>query len=292
MSGKIIKSLILSFIAIILPASCSLMKRGPVRNDNGKDFNGTLEKLIHQCTVPGPAKRYMYVYLPESYYTSDRAYPTVYLLHGANGNETSWIRKGRILESIDSLSAKGEIDECIYVFPNTNHYYNDYDYGNSREKKSIDAFLGLNGNVEYAFITDVVTYIDRNFRTIPQKEHRAICGLSLGGLQTLYISANFHDMFEYVGLFSPLIYPPFKIGGYNSFYRGLESKLDRQFTSEPAVYTIMAGKEDIYYNSAYFYSRYLDDLGHPHSFQTTPGGHDWTNWKRYSVIFLKKLWRD
>lgn len=287
-----IKAGILSLAICISLTSCSLIRRGQVQTNNGREFDGTLEKLIHQCSVPGPTQRSMYVYLPATYYTSDRSYPVLYMLHGANGNETSWIRKGRILESIDSLVAIGEIDECIYVFPNTNHYYNDYDYADSREKKSIDAFFGLNGNVEYAFADDVVAYIDRFFRTLPDKSHRAIGGLSLGGLQALYISANYDDMFGYIGLFSPIIYPPFRIGAHNSFYRNLESKLDRQFDDRPSVYQIMAGKDDIYYNSAYFYSQLLEDLGYIHSFHSTSGGHSWTNWKRYSVSFLKELWRD
>lgn len=252
---------------------------------------GFLERHEYYCSVPGPSKRYMYVYLPYSYYSSDTEYPVTYLLHGANGNETSWIIKGDIIAIIDSLTLNNLTNECIYVFPNMNHYYNDYDYGDSREKGSVDSFLGLNGSVEYAFINDVVNYIDNNFRTIPSKKYRAIAGLSLGGLQTLYITANNHDFFEHVGLFSPLIYPPLSFGPYTSVYRNLEDKLHIQFHTQPSTYWIMVGKDDAYFNSSFFYNKLLDDNGHPHTFYISEGGHTWDNWRAYCSMFLTSLWR-
>ena len=201
-------------------------------------MKGYLEKHEYLCSVNGPTKRYMYVYLPDSYYNSDKRYPVIYLLHGANGNETSWIIKGKITRIIDSLLVNNEIPECISVFPNMNHYFNDYDYGQSREIGSIDSFLGLDGSVEYGFINDVVGYVDSHFRTIAEKKYRALAGLSLGGLQTIYISSNNWDDFEYIGLFSPLIYPPFKIGKYMHVYNKLEKNLNMQFENPPSAYWI------------------------------------------------------
>lgn len=255
------------------------------------NYMGFLEHHEYSCSVQGPSKRYMYVYLPPSYYTSDTDYPVTYLLHGANGNETSWIIKGDIITIIDSLTRNNLTHECIYVFPNMNHYYNDYDYGDSREKGSVDSFLGLNGSVEHAFINDVVSHIDNNFRTIPLKRCRAIAGLSLGGLQALYITANNHDYFDYIGLFSPLIYPPLRFGPYTSIYRNLEHKLDIQFNLPPSTYWIMVGKDDAYFNSSFFYDRLLSDNGFPHIFYISEGGHTWENWKAYCSMFLEVLWK-
>lgn len=251
---------------------------------------GILERHKYPCSVKGPLTRVMYVYLPSSYYENNKCFPTIYLLHGANGNETSWILKGKIIEIIDSLTVANCIRECIYIFPNMNHYFNDYDYGDSREKGSIDSFLGLNGSVEYAFIDDVVNYVDNHFRTIPSKKYRAIAGLSLGGLQTLYITANNHDFFEHVGLFSPLIYPPLSFGPYTSVYRNLEDKLHIQFHTPPSTYWIMVGKDDAYFNSSFFYNKLLDDNGHPHTFYISEGGHTWDNWRAYCSMFLTSLW--
>ena len=287
----------ITFILFLLPtSSCSVLRSKYVISHTSNsvvesNFRGSLEKHWYPCSVNGPSTRAMYVYLPQTYYETDRRYPVLYLLHGANGNESSWIHKGEILDIIDSLSIIEEISECIYVFPNTNHYFNDYDYADSRELGSIDSYLGLDGSVEYAFKSDVVAYVDANFRTLSEKSYRAIAGLSLGGLQTIYISSCYPDEFKHVGLFSPLIHPPLKIGKYTSIYNNLEEKLKRQFLIAPN-YWIMVGEADPYFNSSYFYSRLLQDNKFPHKFYISSGGHKWCNWKKYATMFIKELWRD
>ena len=75
---------------------------------------GILEAHRYQSCIKGPAKKRLYVYLPEDYYISNKSYPVIYFLHGANGNERSWIDKGKILSKIDSLTHLNEIPECIY----------------------------------------------------------------------------------------------------------------------------------------------------------------------------------
>lgn len=288
----IIVSSVLSFV-ILACESCSVLQTTNelLIDDINAQQLGILEEHKYKCSVEGPSIRTMYVYLPSTYYESTDHYPVLYILHGAHGNETSWIQKGRILEIIDSLSVVDEIDECIYVFPNMNHYFNDYDYGNSRELGSIDSYLGLDGSVEYGFINDVVAYIDSHFRTIPDKNHRAIVGLSLGGLQAIYISSCYWDAFGDVGLFSPLLNPPFKLGKYTKIYNHIEEKLYKQFELTPN-YWIMVGKDDPYFNSSYCYSRLLRRNKHPHKLYISGGGHKWENWRKYAVIFIKELWRD
>lgn len=280
---------IAAFSAVLSVTSCSTARMAYRPYDKEYIPLGFLVKDTYRSSVPGPSVRYMFVYLPESYFDSGLEYPVVYMLHGANGNETSWIRKGRILENIDSLTIDGKAEECIYVFPDMNRYRNDSDFRNTHEKKSIEAFLGLNGSIEYAFLNDVVKHIDSSYRTIPRKDCRAIGGLSLGGLQAMYISANNPDCFGYVGLFSPLIHHPMRPGPYSFFYRKLEQKLRGQFEDPPAFYWIMSGKYDFVYNSAFRFSRYLYTRKHLHHFHVSDGGHTWNNWQDYSIMFIKEL---
>ena len=256
-------------------------------------IKGILETHTYQTTVKGPKYKKLQVYLPGNYYTQYHNYPVVYLLHGANGNENSWIDHGKILKDIDSLVLCGSIGEYIYVFPNSNRYYNDFDSIDSHPVNSIDSYLNLNGSIEYSFINDLVTYIDRTFRTIPTKEYRAIAGLSLGGLQSLYITANVPDMFGHIGLFSPIIYPPLNFGKHSYIYRYLEGKLKNQFSSAQnlSLYLIMIGEKDPFFKSAYIYSKLLDELKCNHSFIKTSGGHTWQNWTMYCNQFLKSLWK-
>lgn len=251
---------------------------------------GILEAHRYQSCIKGPAKKRLYVYLPEDYYISNKSYPVIYFLHGANGNERSWIDKGKILSKIDSLTHLNEIPECIYVFPNTNKYYHELDYVGSRVKGSIESFYDINGSAEHSFIHDIIPYIDAKFRTIADSDHRAIAGLSLGGLQTLYITANTHESFGYIGLFSPVIYPPFYVGRYSYIYKDLEKKSAELFSNKTLLYMIMIGKDDPFYKSAYIYSEMLNQHSHHHTFICTSGGHSWTNWSDYSISFLKSLW--
>ena len=280
---------IAAFSAALSITSCSTARMAYRQYEKEYRPRGYLVKDTYRCSVPGPKARYMFVYLPESYFDSGMEYPVVYLLHGANGNETSWIRKGRILENIDSLRLDGKVAECIYVFPDMNHYRNDSDFRTPHEKKSIEAFLGLNGSIEYAFLNDVVKHVDSSYRTIPHKDCRAIGGLSLGGLQAMYISANNPDCFGYVGLFSPLIHIPVRLGPHSFFYRKLEQKLKGQFEDPPALYWIMSGKYDFVYNSVFRFSRYLYTRRHLHHFHVSDGGHTWNNWQDYSIMFIKEL---
>ena len=252
--------------------------------------SGILEKHRYECCSGGSSHKEMYIYLPEEYYESTDCYPVVYLLHGANGNELSWIKKGKILSVIDSLTEHGDICECIYVFPDMNRYCNDYDYIVSEYKETAEAFFNLNGSAEYSFINDAMMYVDEKFRTLASKEYRAIAGLSLGGLQTLYISANLSDSFEYIGLFSPIIYPPLNCSRHSFIYERLEDKLEKQFAQPPSLYLIMMGEKDPFYNSAFRFSKYLEEQKFRSVFVSTTGGHTWDNWTRYCLLFLKKLW--
>lgn len=253
---------------------------------------GTIEAHRYIYGETGAPYKNLYVYLPEDYYTSDKHYPVVYLLHGANGNERSWVDKGSILGQIDSLTQSKVLKESIYVFPNMNRYYRYYDSFTSRPKGSIESFLDLNGSSEFSFIEDIMTFVDRTFRTIPCMKHRAIAGLSLGGLQSLYITANTTDSFGYIGLFSPIIYPPLTFGEHSHIYRNLEQKLNSQSDAEPMLYLIMIGEDDPYFEAAYIYSQLLENLQFKHIFIKTPGGHTWENWCEYCTIFLKSLWKE
>ena len=119
-------SLILA--AVFMTVSCSVSKYAvnpqyPVI-DSSIRYTGILEECMHDCSVEGPLQRRMYVYLPHDYHENNERYPVLYLLHGARGNELSWIHKGNILHNIDSLISSSKMKETIVVFPNVNQYKN------------------------------------------------------------------------------------------------------------------------------------------------------------------------
>lgn len=279
---------------LLFLSSCGVLSRqspdyfaGPLQSPTYQP-KGHLEEVIYPCSVPGPSTRRLVVYLPENYYQSDERYPVVYLLHGARGYETTWIRRGRILQIVDSLVVHKQMSPSIIVLPNTNQYNDDIDMEYSRRKIPPEALLEIDGAVESSFLQDIVSFIDENFRTRADKGHRAIAGMSIGGLQSLYLSANFPESFDYVGLFSPVPGTLFKCGPYDDFYKNLDKKLDVLFQKHtPKVYAIMIGKADALYAWVSCFRNKLVKKKYPHQFTVYEGGHDWYNWTEFCAEFLK-----
>lgn len=252
-------------------------------------YDGILEQRIYKCSTDGPTERRMFVYLPEEYYESDTSYPVLYLLHGARGNELSWIEKGNLLHNIDSLTTNGLMRKMIVVLPNVNQYDDDRDYAKSRIKGAVESLFETDGMVESAFVNDVVGAVDSLYRTLSNKEHRAIAGISIGAMQAMHISANAPDMFGYVGEFSSMVHPVLRKSECSAFYKDFKDKLEVQFAVPPALYSIMIGRRDFYYLRMKCYVRYLERHDYPHEFTIVAGGHQWKNWIEFANTFMQQL---
>ena len=184
-------------LAVMTLAIFSLFSCGVLRNRQNPHYfagkptaenyqpQGTIEEVRYPCSAPGPRQRRMVVYLPKDYYQSGKRYPTLYLLHGAKGHETAWIKRGKLLQITDSLFTHNLATQALIVLPNTNEYDDDIDMEYSRWKIASEALFEMNGNVESAFVQDVVKFVDTHFRTLPDREHRAIAGVSTGAFRLL-----------------------------------------------------------------------------------------------------------
>lgn len=259
-----------------------------------KDYEplGKVEEVRYPCSVPGPTSRRMIVYLPEGYHEGRERYPVVYLLHGARGHETAWIRRGRMLQITDSLFRNGLAVPAIVVMPNMNQYDDDTDLACSRPKKPIEAIFEVDGTVEWAFARDVISTIDSLYRTIPDRKHRAVAGMSIGGRQSITLAANEPDTFGYVAAFSPFMPVRGRNSRYRGFYHGFKQRLDAQFILQPPEgYYIMNGSGDRYSVGAAAFHRHLEKRGYPHLWLTTPGGHDWANWSDYYTRVMQLFFK-
>ncbi|MDO5442557.1 MAG: alpha/beta hydrolase-fold protein [Bacteroidia bacterium] len=288
------------FLAFFLsvPLSCSVYRTRVAMNSTMQKAeelpgeyrpDGRLVETFTLCSIPGPTFRRMLVYLPKGYGVSTERYPVFYLNHGARGNETTWVEKGRALQITDSLTACGSARPCILVFTNMNRYKDDEDYGNSRRQSAVESVVETDGRAEYAYMNDVVHHIDSCFRTIPDKEHRAIAGMSMGGLKSMYISARNPYAFAYVGMFSPLHMAHARHGDYSWFFSKLRSLLDTQFADAPLVYDIETGRSDLLYPGIKRYCGYLERSGYEFDFNEYPGGHDWDVWQKAFCNFMEQV---
>jgi S-formylglutathione hydrolase FrmB len=118
------------------------------------------------------------VYLPPSYHTSpQRRYPVVYLLHGFGGTENQWVTTMPVRNAMDSALKSGTAREMIVVMPNGRNRFNGSFYVNSAST----------GNWEDFISRELVTYIDRKYRTLAKPESRGLAGHSMGGFGTFAI---------------------------------------------------------------------------------------------------------
>jgi enterochelin esterase-like enzyme len=152
--------------------------------------------------------RHALVYLPPGYDTQTKVrYPVLYLQHGGGEDETGWIRQGHANFILDNLIAAKNCKPMIVVMA----------YGYARRAGQVPPDLSGKtfGSPEMmkamqdmaaAFEDDVtqvlVPYIDLTFRTLSDRDHRAMAGLSMGGMQTFQITLNHLDLFTYIGGFS------------------------------------------------------------------------------------------
>ncbi len=234
--------------------------------------------------------RRLTVYTPAGYEDNTERYPVFYLLHGMGGDEEAWVSLGRATQIMDNLIAQGKAEPMILVMTNGNTAVE------AAPGESSEGFIvptvrqpGMSdGSFETSF-PDVVDYIDTHYRTLADKHHRAIAGLSMGGLHSIYISKQYPDMFDYVGIYSSAIHPSPDADA--PVYGQSEEKLAEQFARHPALYWIGIGKIDFLYNDTAEYRRMLDEKGYPYTYMETDGGHIWRNWRIYLSEFAPLLFK-
>lgn len=131
-----------------------------------------------------PAQQFL-VYLPPCYdEETDQHYAVLYLLHGQTYNDDQWVRLGAV-DVLDRLILAGEIKPFIVVFPD-DRYWN------------LEAGPGFGDRL----INSIVPYIDQTYRTLPEREHRAIGGMSRGAGWALRLGLTHWDLFGFIGLHS------------------------------------------------------------------------------------------
>jgi enterochelin esterase family protein len=166
--------------------------------------HGQIRELYFHSDVTG-GLRHVFVYTPPQY-DKDLSvrYPVLYLQHGYTENETGWSRQGRAGLIMDNLLADGKCLPFIIVMENgevSHPFNNEQRRDGSMMKQAFELFPSI-------LINDVIPYIDANFRTLADAGHRALAGLSMGGMQTRMISLANPGIFSQIGLFSGGVISP------------------------------------------------------------------------------------
>ena len=234
------------------------------------------------------------VYLPAGYAESNLAYPVLYLLHGSGDDETGWLTKGKAKYILDSLITNELSRPMIVVMPNG--YLEQT--GQARPTR-----LWMESTFEENF-SQLIAWTEAHYRTLSNKENRAIAGLSMGGFHTMHTAALLNQSFDYVGIFSALYVPhmgqphserTLEISALalsdKAAYQQTEALLQQQFADAPQLYWIACGKEDFLYEDNVIYRQYLDEKHYPYEYHESEGGHSWNNWMDYLTIFAQRLFK-
>lgn len=159
--------------------------------------HGNVQQVLFFSKSTNTVRR-AFVYTPPFYGKTNTKYPVLYLQHGWGEDETAWSTQGHANLIMDNLLADGKIKPFIIVMT----------YGMTNEAKfgQINSFNYK--TFETVLVDELIPYIDANFNTIADKNHRAMAGLSMGGMETKNITLSRPETFGYYGLLSGGVYAP------------------------------------------------------------------------------------
>ncbi len=239
--------------------------------------HGAIATVWYTSKIMGGLRR-MHVYTPPGYERGAESYPVLYLLHGGGDTDDSWPTVGRAGAILDNLIAEKKTVPMIVVMP-AGHVSRTFQLRTGQNTMGHDEF-----NADLA--GSVVPYIDGSYRTQADRDHRAIAGLSMGGLQTLTLSLTRSDLFSYVGVFS---------SGWFAQMRDQVEKSDLaeyKANGKPfKLFWVGVGRYDI----ANLNSGASVSLLKKHGITTvtydSEGFHAWNNWRDYLHRFAPQLFR-
>lgn len=159
--------------------------------------HGAVSAVYYNSSATGGVRR-MHIYTPPGYEAGTARLPVLYLLHGGGDSDDSWWTVGRAGAILDNLIAEGKALPMIVVMP-AGHVSRDFRLTPGM-RMGHDAF-----NQDLTSV--VLPYVDAHYRTVADRDHRALAGLSMGGLQTLNISLSNSADFAWIGAFSTGWFP-------------------------------------------------------------------------------------
>jgi len=225
--------------------------------------------------------RQVVIYTPPGYETNTKtSYPVLYLLHGTTDTEETWTKVGRANIILDNLIAQGKAKPMIIVMP----------YGRAYPviSKSSGSLRNWDNLQEFKkdFFNNLMPFVEQNYRTIKDKNGRAIAGFSGGGGTTLYFGLNNTDKFAYVCGFAPGMLK-------NEFDRNNETafKNPELVNKNLKLFWIGVGKEDGLYGVNQEFMQVLDQKKIRYESLVSDGGHTWMNCKLYLSTIAQKLFK-
>ena len=257
--------------------------------------HGTVRTEWYRSKTTGEARR-IFVYTPPGYDRGSFRYPVLYLQHGYGEDEAGWSDQGHENFILDNLIDAHQARPMIVV--NENGLPGpSFQPPPPPPPGSAPDLARLRSTVRYfmderytsfdnVVSSDLIPFIDANFRTIPNRDHRALAGLSMGGAQALRVGLNHLDQFAYLGAFSPAIAIVDTYKDYDCALADPE-KINQQLR----LLWIGIGTEDFLFVPVRESHETLEKAGIKHVWVESSGSHVWTLWRKYLADFAPRLFQ-
>lgn len=240
---------------------------------------GNVTRHYYKSAYVGDYRDFL-VYTPPGYSAKSSNLPVLYLLHGYSDTTIAWTEVGKAHVILDNLLAQNKIKPMVVVMPLG---YGIKDFANPNVPATI---YGLNNFPRFkeALLTEVMPQVESNYKVSKKKADRAICGLSMGGAESLFVGLNHLDKFNYIGAFSsggfPTPNPEDSIKG-----------LSADKAKELKILWMVCGRQDNLIGFQRGFSDWLKKKGMNVETKETEGGHVWQLWRRNLAEFTQRLFK-
>ena len=254
--------------------------------------HGRMSEVLFHSDIAGQVLE-CHVYTPPGYDADpQRRYPVLYLQHGGGEDDSGWGNQGHAGLILDNLIADGEAEPFIIVMadsyiPGVDFFGSDADAPTRADGKPLALPISFRGGREYrpdafakVLLGELIPYVDGEFRTIADREHRAMAGLSMGGMQTRSIVPANLDTFSAMGVFSGGAIAPDDVPDLDAFKEAMD-----------VVFMSFGGEE----NGADPTEAAVEELKEKGVnaiyYESPETGHEWQSWRRSLREFAPLLFR-
>jgi enterochelin esterase family protein len=275
----------------------------PPRFDQVQDVpHGSIDIHTYSSGV-SKTQRGLYVYVPPDYYSQPaKRFPVLYLWHGGGGAEQDWSRDGRAGVILDNLIAQKKAAPMLIVMPNNVPGTPAPGVMPASGTPPVPA-TGAGGanypQLKRELVEDIIPFVARHYRTVENRESRAIAGLSAGGGTTLNVGLASLDTFAWIAEFSSGIFGGTGGGGTTGYGQQFDiEKISPGFYKDPGatnkklkLFYMSCGTED---PRMPFQKKALEDF-QSHKINVTfaafPGAHEWKVWRHSLADLAPRLFR-
>jgi enterochelin esterase-like enzyme len=282
-------SLIIDGVAIADPASETFYGMGRMASGIEVPFKGDRYyeirkiphgdiRIKHYYSYVTNSWRDFYLYAPPGYdeNTSEK-YPVLYIMHGGGEDERGWATQGRTDLIIDNLIAERKALPMIVVMVDGN--------------LPVNAF-GEEGLIvfEKELKQCIIPFVEKNYRVKTESRYRALAGLSMGGIQTLYAGVKNTDIFSYLGIFSSGWFADRKELS-DPQYEFMKNNTEKINNNLKQFWISQGGKEDIAWKNCQTMLAKFDELKIKYTYSEYPGGNTWPVWRNNLYNFAQLLFK-